>query len=247
MTALLEVDALSKRFGGLQAVTDLSFTVEAGEILALIGPNGAGKSTVFNLINGICAPDSGRIVFDGADITGKPPYDIAHRGLARAHQIVQPLPELSVLDNCLVGACYGRGNLSLAAGRNVVREVADLVGLADRLALPAGQLTTAGKKRLELARALCTLPRLLLLDEVLAGLNLTEIAGMVETIKSIRARGVAILMVEHVMTAIMSLSDRIVVLNVGRKLAQGTPRQIADDPAVIEAYLGNPEFLPAAE
>jgi branched-chain amino acid transport system ATP-binding protein len=247
MTALLEVDALSKRFGGLQAVTDLSFTVEAGEILALIGPNGAGKSTVFNLINGICAPDSGRIFFDGADITGKPPYDIAHRGLARAHQIVQPLPELSVLDNCLVGACYGRGNLSLAAGRNVVREVADLVGLADRLALPAGQLTTAGKKRLELARALCTLPRLLLLDEVLAGLNLTEIAGMVETIKSIRARGVAILMVEHVMTAIMSLSDRIVVLNVGRKLAQGTPRQIADDPAVIEAYLGNPEFLPAAE
>jgi branched-chain amino acid transport system ATP-binding protein len=247
MTALLEVDALSKRFGGLQAVTDLSFTVEAGEILALIGPNGAGKSTVFNLINGICAPDSGRIVFDGADITGKPPYDIAHRGLARAHQIVQPLPELSVLDNCLVGACYGRGNLSLAAGRKVVREVADLVGLADRLALPAGQLTTAGKKRLELARALCTLPRLLLLDEVLAGLNLTEIAGMVETIRGIRARGVAILMVEHVMTAIMSLSDRIVVLNVGRKLAQGTPRQIADDPAVIEAYLGNPEFLPAAE
>jgi branched-chain amino acid transport system ATP-binding protein len=247
MTALLEVDALSKRFGGLQAVTDLSFTVAAGEILALIGPNGAGKSTVFNLINGICSPDSGRIVFDGADITGKPPYDIAHRGLARAHQIVQPLPELSVLDNCLVGACYGRGNLSLAAGRKVVREVADLVGLADRLALPAGQLTTAGKKRLELARALCTLPRLLLLDEVLAGLNLTEIAGMVETVRGIRARGVAILMVEHVMTAIMSLSDRIVVLNVGRKLAQGTPRQIADDPAVIEAYLGNPEFLPAAE
>ena len=129
----------------------------------------------------------------------------------------------------------------------MVREVAELVGLADRLALPASQLTTAGKKRLELARALCALPRLLLLDEVLAGLNLTEIARMVETIRGIRARGVAILMVEHVMTAIMSLSDRIVVLNVGRKLAQGTPRQIADDPAVIEAYLGNPEFLPAAE
>jgi branched-chain amino acid transport system ATP-binding protein len=246
MTALLEVDGVSKRFGGLQAVTDLGFTVAAGEIVALIGPNGAGKSTVFNLINGIYSPDSGRIVFDGADITGKPPYDIAHRGLARAHQIVQPLLELSVLDNCLVGACYGRGNLSLAAGRKVACEVADLVGLADRLALPAGQLTTAGKKRLELARALCALPRLLLLDEVLAGLNLTEIARMVETIRGIRARGVAILMVEHVMTAIMSLSDRIVVLNVGRKLAQGTPRQIADDPAVIEAYLGNPEFLSAA-
>jgi branched-chain amino acid transport system ATP-binding protein len=247
MTALLEVNGLSKRFGGLQAVSDLSFTVEAGEILALIGPNGAGKSTVFDLINGVHAPDSGRIVFDGQDITGKPPHEIAHRGLARAHQIVQPLPELSVLDNCLVGACYGRGDLSLAAGRELVCEVADLVGLADRLESPAGQLTTAGKKRLELARALCGLPRLLLLDEVLAGLNLTEIARMVETIRGIRARGVAILMVEHVMTAIMSLSDRIVVLNLGRKLAQGTPRQIADDPAVVEAYLGNPEFLPAAE
>jgi branched-chain amino acid transport system ATP-binding protein len=247
MTALLDVNGVSKRFGGLGAVADLSFTVQAGEILALIGPNGAGKSTVFNLINGIYAPDSGHIVFDGLDITGKPPYDIARRGLARAHQIVQPLPELSVLDNCLVGACYGRGNLSLAVGRKVVREVAELVGLADRLALPAGQLTTAGKKRLELARALCALPRLLLLDEVLAGLNLTEIARMVETIRGIKARGVAILMVEHVMTAIMSLSDRIVVLNVGRKLAEGSPRQIADDPAVIEAYLGNPELLPAAE
>ena len=243
MSALLEVNALSKRFGGVQAVADLNFTVGQGEILALIGPNGAGKSTVFNLINGVFAPDSGRIVFEGREITGKPTYEIAHRGIARAHQIVQPLAGLSVLDNCLVGACYGRDNLSMAAGREVVREVAELVGLADRLETPAGQLTTAGKKRLELARALCGRPRLLLLDEVLAGLNLSEILYMVETIIRIRDRGISILMVEHVMTAIMTLSDRIVVLNVGRKLAEGAPQAIANDPAVVEAYLGDPKLL----
>jgi branched-chain amino acid transport system ATP-binding protein len=243
MSALLEVTALSKRFGGVQAVADLNFTVGQGEILSLIGPNGAGKSTVFNLINGVFAPDSGRVVFEGREITGKPTYEIAHRGIARAHQIVQPLAGLSVLDNCLVGACYGRDNLSMAAGRKVVREVAELVGLDDRLEMPAGQLTTAGKKRLELARALCGRPHLLLLDEVLAGLNLSEILYMVETIIRIRDRGIAILMVEHVMTAIMTLSDRIVVLNVGRKLAEGSPQEIANDPAVVEAYLGDPKLM----
>jgi branched-chain amino acid transport system ATP-binding protein len=243
MSALLEVTGLSKHFGGLQAVSDLSFTVDEGEIVALIGPNGAGKSTVFNLINGVYRPDSGRVVFGGVDLTGAPPYEVARHGLARAHQIVQPLADLSVLDNCLVGACFGRADLSLAEGRAVVREVAELIGLADWLALPAGQLTTAGKKRLELARALCSQPRLLLLDEVLAGLNLTDIAHMVETIRGIRARGVTILMTEHVMTAIMRLSDRIVVLNTGRKLAEGRPQEIANDPAVIEAYLGDPKLL----
>jgi branched-chain amino acid transport system ATP-binding protein len=246
MSALLEVSGLSKKFGGVHAVADLSFGVEKDEILALIGPNGAGKSSVFNLISGIFRPDSGRIVFDGTDITGAPPYEVAHRGVARAHQIVQPLSDLSVLDNCLVGACYGHGDLSLAAGRAVVREVAALVGLADRLDMPAGQLTTAGKKRLELARALCGRPRLLLLDEVLAGLNPTEVDGMVEVILRIRAGGVAILLVEHVMRAIMQLSDRIVVLNLGRHLAEGSPQDIANDPAVIEAYLGNPKLIAAA-
>jgi branched-chain amino acid transport system ATP-binding protein len=240
---LLEVNALSKRFGGVQAVADLTFTVAQGEILALIGPNGAGKSTVFNLINGICPPDSGRILFEGTDITGKPTYEVAHHGIARAHQIVQPLAGLSVLDNCLVGACYGRENLSMAAGRRVVREVAELVGLTDRLGMLAGQLTTAGKKRLELARALCGRPRLLLLDEVLAGLNVSEVLRMVETIIRIRERGVAILLIEHVMTAIMTLSDRIVVLNIGRKLSEGGPQDIANDPAVVEAYLGDPKLM----
>jgi branched-chain amino acid transport system ATP-binding protein len=245
MSALLEVSGLSKDFGGVQAVADLSFRVEKDEILGLIGPNGAGKSTVFNLISGVHKPDSGRIILAGTDITGKPPYEIAHHGIARAHQIVQPLTDLSVLDNCLVGACYGHDDLSLSAGRAVVGEVASLVGLADRLDVPAGQLTTAGKKRLELARALCGRPRLLLLDEVLAGLNPTEIDRMVEVILRIRAGGVAILLVEHVMRAIMQLSDRIVVLNLGRHLAEGAPQDIANNPAVIEAYLGNPKLLTA--
>ena len=243
MSLLLEVSGLSKRFGGVQAVADLSFTVAEGEILALIGPNGAGKSSVFNLINGVHRPDAGRIVFAGENIAGQPAYAVAHRGIARAHQIVQPLAALSVLENCLVGACYGRDNLSIAAGRKVVREVAELVGLAERLDMPAGALTTAGKKRLELARALCGRPRLLLLDEVLAGLNPTEIERMIEVIRAIRARGVSILIIEHVMRAIMSLSDRVVAINLGRNLADGTPQEVANDPSVIAAYLGDPKLL----
>jgi branched-chain amino acid transport system ATP-binding protein len=243
MSALLEVNALSKRFGGVQAVADLSFTVGQGEILALIGPNGAGKSTVFNLINGVVPPDSGHVVFEGKEITGKPTYEVAHHGIARAHQIVQPLAGLSVLDNCLVGACYGHDNLSMSAGRKVVREVAELVGLTDRLGMLAGELTTAGKKRLELARALCGRPRLLLLDEVLAGLNPTEIERMIEVIRAIRQRGVSILIIEHVMRAIMSLSDRVVAINLGRNLAEGSPQEVANHPAVIEAYLGDPKLM----
>ena len=241
MTALLEVTNVSKRFGGVVAVRDLDLRVEEGEILGLIGPNGAGKSTVFNLINGVHTPDIGRVMFRGADITGAPPYRIARQGLARAHQIVQPLAGLTVLDNCTVGACFGRENLPLAAAREVAREVAETVGLRGQLDLMAGQLTTAGKKRLELARALSARPHLLLLDEVLAGLNPTEIEQMIEIVRGIRQRGVSILIIEHVMRAIMSLSDRIVVLNLGAKLSEGLPREIAADPKVITAYLGEAE------
>ncbi len=240
MTALLEIAGLNKSFGGLRAVRDLSFAVREREILGLIGPNGAGKSTVFNLINGVCAPNGGRVMFHGADITGQAPYHVARAGIARTHQIVQPLADLTVLENCTVGACFGRENLSLARARAVAREVAVFVGLEDRLATPAAQLTIAGKKRLELARALAARPLLLLLDEVLAGLNPTEIERMATVIRTIRERGVAILIIEHLMQAIMGLSDRIVVLNSGQKLAEGTPGQIANDPAVIEAYLGDP-------
>jgi branched-chain amino acid transport system ATP-binding protein len=240
MTALLEVDGLSKNFGGLRAVNGLSFTVREREILGLIGPNGAGKSTVFNLINGVFAPDQGRVTFTGADLTGKPPYRVARHGLARTHQIVQPLADLTVLENCTVGASFGRENLPLHRARAVAREVAVFVGLEDRLAVPAAQLTIAGKKRLELARALAARPLLLLLDEVLAGLNPTEIERMITVIRSIRERGVSILIIEHLMQAIMGLSDRIVVLNSGQKLAEGTPAEIANNAAVIEAYLGDP-------
>jgi branched-chain amino acid transport system ATP-binding protein len=247
MNALLEVIGISKRFGGLRAVQDLEFSVREGEILGLIGPNGAGKSTVFNLINGVHAPDKGRVLFQGIDITGEPPYRVARHGLARAHQIVQPLTGLSVFENCTVGACFGRENLPLRRAREVAREVAGFVGLADRLDVLAGQLTTAGKKRLELARALSAQPKLLLLDEVLAGLNPTETERMIDTVRRIRERGIAILIIEHVMRAIMSLSDRIVVLSTGKKLAEGSPQQVANDPAVITAYLGDPQLIAIAE
>jgi branched-chain amino acid transport system ATP-binding protein len=247
MTALLSVIALGKKFGGLQAVQDLNMTLNEGEILGVIGPNGAGKSTLFNLINGIYPPDSGRVLLEGRDITGEPPYRIARYGIARAHQIVQPLLGLSVIDNCTVGACFGRENLSLRRARDVAREVAESVGLGDRLDTLASSLTTAGKKRLELARALSARPRLVLLDEVLAGLNPVETERMIQTVRRIRESGIAILMIEHIMRAIMSLSDRIIVLNVGRKLTEGTPHDVANNPDVIAAYLGEPQLMADVE
>ncbi|MGB0085788.1 MAG: ABC transporter ATP-binding protein [Rhodomicrobiaceae bacterium] len=239
MTPLLEVTGLSKRFGGVRAVENMSFSVQPGQIVGLIGPNGAGKSTAFDLINGVIKPDRGKVVFDGEDITGLRPDRVAKRGIGRAHQIVQPLLGMTVMENCTVGACFGREDLSVTAAHEAVREAAALTGLTDRLDDFASTLTTAGKKRLELARALSARPRLLLLDEVLAGLNPTETERMITILKRIQEGGIAILMIEHIMRAVMSLSDRIVVMHLGRKLAEGLPREVAENPEVVKAYLGD--------
>jgi branched-chain amino acid transport system ATP-binding protein len=242
MTPLLEMRNINKRFGGLQAVSNVSFSLNEGEILGLIGPNGAGKTSLFNVVNGVCKCDGGSVIFDGHDITGMSPDKVVRLGLARTHQIVQPLNNMSVLENVTVGACFGRERLGLNAARAVAREVLQQVGMWSRANTLALFLTIAGKKRLEVARALAANPKLLLLDEVLAGLNPTEIAQMIELVRSIRDRGISVLIIEHLMQAVMNLSDRIVVLNFGQKLAEGRPEEVANDPQVIQAYLGDPDI-----
>jgi branched-chain amino acid transport system ATP-binding protein len=242
MTLLLQAQGVTKRFGGLQALTQVTFDLPEGQILGLIGPNGAGKTTLFNTINGVYHPEEGRILFHGKDMTQKKPYHLAQAGMARTHQIVQPLNELTVRENVMVGACFGREKQNLAKAASIADEVLSYVGLSAKTDMLAGSLNVAQKKRLEMARALAAHPHLLLLDEVLAGLNPAEIDGMIKMILDIRSQGITIIMIEHLMKAVMNVSDRILVLDYGVQIAEGTPQEIAKHPKVIEAYLGDPKL-----
>jgi branched-chain amino acid transport system ATP-binding protein len=233
---LLVVENVSRRFGGLLAVNGASLSAPAARITALIGPNGAGKTTLFAVISGFLKPSAGRVRYGGEDVTGDRPHRLARRGIARTFQIVQPFAGLSVRDNILVGAHLRHSARTVAV--TLAEEVGREVGLGDMLDRPAHTLTVAGRKRLELARALATEPKLLLLDEVLAGLNPSEIRDIVPVIRALSARGIAVVMIEHVMQAVMSLAEHVFVLAEGRIIANGTPAYVTADPAVVEAYLG---------
>jgi len=235
---VLEVIRVSKRFLGLQALKEVSLHLEEGEILAVIGPNGAGKSTLLNLLSGLLRPDSGRILFQGQDITHLPPEARTHLGLGRAFQIVQPLPELTVRENLLVGARFGKPQVRQKEAEAWVEEVLRLTGLERRAEALAGELTLLEDKRLELARALATRPRVLLLDEVMAGLRPKEAEEAVALVRRIRDAGVSILFIEHLMPVVRALADRVVVLDYGEVIAEGTYQKVAQDQRVREAYLG---------
>ncbi|MBI3707964.1 MAG: ABC transporter ATP-binding protein [Proteobacteria bacterium] len=234
--ALLEVSGLTRHFGGVRAVTDLSFTVAEGEILGLIGPNGAGKTTAFNLIAGYLRPMAGRIVFAGRDLVGLKPHAVTKRGIARTFQIVKPFRKLDVLENVVLGAFLRRRGRREAEAE--ARLVLDKVGLGAKIGVPAADLTLAEQKRLEIARALATRPRLLLLDEPMGGLNPTEIDQASLLVQRLREDGITIVWVEHVLKAIMKVSHRVVVIHHGEKIADATPEAVVQDPAVIAAYLG---------
>lgn len=234
---MLEVHSLTKRFGGLLAVKSVDLRVPEGSITALIGPNGAGKTTTFAMIAGFIRPDAGSVRFGPTDVTGWRPDRIAEAGMVRTFQITQPFAGLSVMENIRVGAFLRTADAGAAEA--AAREVGTRLGLATFLDRPASVLTVAGRKRLEVARALATRPKLLLLDEVMAGLNPSEINGIVEMIRAVRDSGVTILLIEHIMQAVTALAEQVHVLAEGALIASGTPQQIANDPRVIEAYLGH--------
>lgn len=234
--ALLETKGITKRFGGLVAVNDLSLQLERGQIVGLIGPNGAGKTTAFNMISGFYRADQGKVIFDGKDITKLRADQICKLGLTRTFQVVKPFPELSVIENVVVGA-YNRTNKQKEAHQKSM-EIMEFLGMLEIADMTAGSLSVAYRKRLEVAKALATDPKVILLDEAMAGLRPTETDEMIELMKQISNQGIGLLLVEHVMKVIMSLADQIVVIHHGDKLAEGTPEQIANNKVVIDAYLG---------
>jgi len=244
MAEALVIKGLSKRFGGLRAVQDVSFSVQENETVALIGPNGAGKTTSFHLITGFHRPDSGSVTAFGKEVVGMKPHDVCALGMARTFQVAKPFGAMTVLDNVMTGAFLR--DRHVVAARNKALEAIEFTGLAAKEKTAARDLTTIDQRRLEMARALATEPRILLLDEVMAGLNPSEIDQAVALVKKLSSRGLTIVIVEHVMRAIMAVARHIVVLDHGQKIAEGTPKEIVENPEVIRAYLGSYVHPPAA-
>ncbi len=238
MMTILECKEVTKHFGALAAVQEVSFTLGQKEILGMIGPNGAGKTTLFNCIIGMNPPDEGKVILDGTDITGKKPHQVCRLGLAKTSQIMEPFRTMTVFENVLVGALYG-GKMSMAAARRETENVIELVGLADQSNKPSAAISVPARRRLELARALATGAKVLLLDENMAGLNPSEIDSALDLLRKIRDSGKSMVVVEHVMQAVMGISDRIIVLNYGAKIAEGSPEGVVNNQDVIQAYLGD--------